>query len=99
VLKLSFCFWQDCGLQEPLKVDFGGRNYRIQASHVASHVDSPSRTLLTVRPARQDGVRPAALLDNYVQHCPRVLFLWYCIRLSAIYHRLQTQRMQSSHTP
>jgi len=26
------------------------------ASHVASHVDWPSRTLLTVRPARQDAV-------------------------------------------
>jgi len=40
--------------QFPPKVDFGGPNYRL--SHVASHVDWPSRTLLTVRPARQDAV-------------------------------------------
>jgi len=38
------------------KVDFGGPNYKLQASHVASDVDWPGRTLLTVRPARQDGV-------------------------------------------
>jgi len=38
--------------QFPLKVDFGGPYYRLQASHVASHVDWPSKTLLTVRPAR-----------------------------------------------
>jgi len=40
--------------QLPPKVDFGGPNYRLQASLVASHVDWPSRTLSTVRPARQD---------------------------------------------
>jgi len=40
----------------PPKVDFGGPNYRLQASHVASHVDWPNRTLLTARPARQDAV-------------------------------------------
>jgi len=33
--------------QFPPKVDFGSPNYRLQASHVASHVDWPSRTLLT----------------------------------------------------
>jgi len=44
--------------QSPHKVDFGGPNYRLQASHVASHVDWPSRTMLTVRPVRQDGVLP-----------------------------------------
>jgi len=42
--------------QFPLKVDFGGSNYRLEASHVASHVDWPSRTLLMVRPARQNAV-------------------------------------------
>jgi len=42
--------------QFPPRVDFGGPNYRLHASHVASHVDLPSRTLLTVRPARLDGV-------------------------------------------
>jgi len=42
--------------QFPPKVDYGGPNYRLQASHVASHVDWPSRTLLMVRPARQDAV-------------------------------------------
>jgi len=54
--------------QFPPKVDFGGPNYnRLQASHVASHVDSPSRTLLTVRPARQDAVLPQdrTLHDKY----------------------------------
>jgi len=44
--------------QFPPKVDFGGLSYRLQASHVASHVDWPSSTLLTVRPARQYGVQP-----------------------------------------
>jgi len=44
--------------QFPPKVDFGGPNYRLHASHVASHVDWPSRTLLKVRPARQDAVLP-----------------------------------------
>jgi len=34
----------------------GGPNYTLQASHVASHIDRPSRILLTVRPARQDTV-------------------------------------------
>jgi len=38
------------------RVAFGGPNYRLQASHVVSQVDWPSRTLLTVRPARQDAV-------------------------------------------
>jgi len=42
--------------QFPPRVDFGGPNYRLQASHIASHVDWPSRTLLTVRLARQDAV-------------------------------------------
>jgi len=43
--------------QFPPKVCFGDPNYnRLEASHVASHVDWPSRTLLTVRPARQDTV-------------------------------------------
>jgi len=40
----------------PPKVDFGGPNYRLQASHVAYHVDWPRRTLFTVIPARQDAV-------------------------------------------
>jgi len=40
------------------KVDIGGPHHRLQASHVASHVDWPRRTLLTVKPARQDGVLP-----------------------------------------
>jgi len=44
--------------QFPPKVDIGSPNYRLQASHVASHVDWPSRILLTVRPARQDAVLP-----------------------------------------
>jgi len=50
------------------KVDCGGPSYWLQASHVASHIDWPSRTLLTVRPAWQDAVllrrmttRPTAL--------------------------------------
>jgi len=34
--------------QFPPKVDFGGPNNRLQASHVATHVDWHSRTLLTV---------------------------------------------------
>jgi len=42
--------------QFPPKVDFGGPDYRLQASHVASHVDWPSRTLLKVRLAWQDAV-------------------------------------------
>jgi len=42
--------------QFPSKVDFGGPNYRLHASHIASHVDWPSRTQLTVRPAQQDAV-------------------------------------------
>jgi len=42
--------------QFPPKIDFGGPNYRLQASHTASNVDWPSRTLLTVRQARQDAV-------------------------------------------
>jgi len=42
--------------QFPPKVDFGGPNYRLKASHVASHIDWPSKTLLTVRPAQHDDV-------------------------------------------
>jgi len=42
--------------QFPPKVHFGGPNYRLQASHVASPVDWPSRTLLKVGPARQDAI-------------------------------------------
>jgi len=38
------------------KVDFGGPNYWLQTFHVVSHVDWPTRTMLTVRPARQDAV-------------------------------------------
>jgi len=38
------------------KFAFGGPNYSLQASHVASHVDRPSRTLLTGSPAQQDAV-------------------------------------------
>jgi len=57
--------------QFPPKVDFGGPNNRLQTSLVSSHVDWPSRTLLTVRPARQDGVgrRLAASHDNYSTGC------------------------------
>jgi len=56
--------------QFPPKVDFGGPNYRLQASHDASHVDWPSMTLLTVWLARQNGVRlrrmtTTALLLSY----------------------------------
>jgi len=45
--------------QFSLKVYFGGRNYRLQASHVASHVDWPSRTLY------RRHYKPAASHDNY----------------------------------
>jgi len=54
--------------QFPPKVVFDSPNYRLHASHVASHVGWPSWTLLTVRPAQQDAVllrrRTTAALIN-----------------------------------
>jgi len=38
------------------------------AALVASHVDWPSRTLLTVRPARQDAVYLRRMTTIYIQH-------------------------------
>jgi len=50
--------------QFPPKINFGGPSYRLQASHVAYHVDWPSKTLLMVRPGPA-GHRPASSHDNY----------------------------------
>jgi len=55
--------------QFPPKINFGGP--KATASHDASHVDRPSRTLLTVRPARQDavylrGTTTTALCISYI---------------------------------
>jgi len=38
------------------KFALGGLNYSLQTSHVAFHVDWPSRTLLAAKPAWQDAV-------------------------------------------
>jgi len=64
--------------QFPPKVDFGAANSRLQASHLAFHVDWPSRTLLTVRPAWQDGVLPRRM-TNYSTAYAYMYFVWICI--------------------
>jgi len=51
--------------QFPPKVYFDGPNYRLQESHVASHVDLPSTLLLTGHAGR----RLAASHDNYSTDC------------------------------
>jgi len=72
--------------QIPPKVDFGGPNYRLRESHVASHVDWPSRTLLTLRPARQDAVLLRRMTTTrrsnlMLQHLWNVISLHLCTTL------------------
>jgi len=56
--------------QFPPKVDFSGTSYyKLQASHVASHVDWPSRTLQLKQPGRT----PSCCVTWQLQHC---FFLW-----------------------
>jgi len=59
--------------QFPPKVDFCGPNYRLQTSHDASHVDWPSRTLLTVRPARHDAVVLRRMTTTALELSPRLM--------------------------
>jgi len=70
--------------QFPPKVDVGGPSYRLQASHIVSHVDWPSRTF---RPARQDAVLPrrmtttALIISEHFSHLCKCLNLRKCINL------------------
>jgi len=59
--------------QFPPKVDFGGPNYRL----LASHVDWPSRTMLTDRPARQDAVLPRCMTATALLTIESTLVLVY----------------------
>jgi len=67
--------------QFPPKVGFVGPNYRLQASHVASHVDWPSRTLLMIRPALQDAVLLRCMTTTALDICTEMFELQIRFRI------------------